>query len=44
VVHDLGVQAASFTSPAKQFAWDRVGSLLAARRARKANEYVEKGE
>lgn len=43
VVHDLGVQAASFTNPAKQFAWDTFGSLLAARRAHKANEYV-KGE
>lgn len=40
VIHDLGIQAASFTNPAKQLAWDTVGSRLAARRARKANEYV----
>lgn len=41
VIHDLGIQAASFTNPAKQLAWDLVGSRLAARRAHKANEYVK---
>lgn len=42
VVHDLGVQSAAFADPFKQLWWDAVGSRLAERRARKANEYVEK--
>ena len=42
VVHDLGVQAAAFADPVKQFIWNTVGQHRAARRAHRANRYVEK--
>lgn len=43
VVHDLGVQAASYKNPVKQLGWITVGQHLAARRARRANRYTESG-
>lgn len=42
VVHDLGIQAAYYKNPLKQLWWETVGQRLAARRAAKANKYVEK--
>lgn len=43
VVHDLGIQAAYYSDPLKQFAWSSFGQFLARRRAKQANRTITDG-
>ena len=42
-VHDLGVQSAFSSDPAKQQRWMAIGQHIAARRARQANKEANRG-
>jgi hypothetical protein len=43
LVHDLGVQSASYKNPLRELGWLVAGQHLAARRAEKANREIRDG-